>query len=139
MRVEEDGSIASTTPTPSSRPSARASAWAPAPAVVVEPVEQPAHRLRVVAAVVARPGHAAVREVLRRDEVAHPQLGRVEAQLLRGLVHHPLDAEGRLGLPEAAVRPERRLVGRDAQQLRRVVLDPVGELGRDQPPRSRET
>ena len=70
-------------------------------------------RPRVVPGVVLPPGRRGVRELLGPQQVLHPQLGRVHAQLGGEHVDHPLDQVHRLGDPErAGVRdPARRLVG----------------------------
>ena len=83
---------------------------------------------RVVAAVVLPAERRVVRELVRRDEVLHPQLGRVHLQLLRQHVGHALDGVHRLGDAERAAVGDasRRLVGVDAVDLAEGVLDVVG-------------
>ena len=66
----------------------------------------------VGAAVVARARERRERERVVVDEVAAPQLDRVDAQLERGLVDESLQQGGRLGTAGPAVRPGRRGVRR---------------------------
>ena len=61
--------------------------------------ERAVERLRIVARVVALAGDGAEREALRRDEVAAPQLGGVEADRARRGVDQALDVEAGLRPP----------------------------------------
>ena len=65
----------------------------------------------VVAGVVGEPGQGVEGEGVGPDEVAAPDLDRVEAQLVGGDVDEALDAGGGLGPPGTAERPDRRGVG----------------------------
>ncbi len=103
------------------------------------------HRFRergaVVSAVVGPAERGAVRERPGRDEVLHPQLGRVDSQAVREDVHHPFDRVDRLGDAERAAvgDPTRRLVRvggvdlderfRERVGARDDVEEPRGELG----------
>src|SRR5581483_6190802 len=73
----------------------------------------------VVAAVVLPAERRRVGELLRLDEVLEAQLGRVDPQLVRQPVHHPLDGMDRLGDTERAAIGDaaRRLVGINAVHL----------------------
>jgi hypothetical protein len=70
--------------------------------VVAELLERELHRLRVVAGVVDEPGRRLVRELLRLDEVVEPELGRVDAELVRRVVDEPFDQVRGLGDAERA-------------------------------------
>ena len=99
-------------------------------------------RLGVVARVVLEPGRRRVRELLRLDEVLRPEVGRVDAQLVRRRLHQALDQVRRLGHPERApvgdaarglvrVRADRADVGsRDVVGARADVEEPGLEVGR---------
>ena len=67
-----------------------------------------AHRLGVVPGVVRPAGGRLVRELLGRDEAAHPEVDRVDLHLERERVHHPLDEVDGLGDPERAPVRHRR-------------------------------
>ena len=82
--------------------------------VVADHVERLLERGRVIARVVRPAGRRLVRELLRLDEVLHPQLGRVLADLVGEDVDHALDGMDRLG------HPERAAVGHAAGRLVRV-------------------
>ena len=71
------------------------------------PVEHPPE----VPDVVHLPRDAAIGEPLLRDEVAPPELDRVEPEVARRPVHQPLDDVDRLRPPGAAVGVDRRGVG----------------------------
>ena len=106
------------TPMPTTRPSARASPRAR----LAGPRRQLERRVEAALEVarVVRPAHRGlVREGVGPDEVAPPQLDRVDAELARGQVDQALDQEGRLGPPRAAVRPGRHLVRRARRRPRR--------------------
>ena len=60
------------------------------------------HGRRVVARVVDPPGAGRVRELVAADEVAQPQLDRVDAELVGEQVDHPLDEVDGLGDAERA-------------------------------------
>ncbi len=110
--------------------------------VVAGDVQRQLQRARVVARVVLPAGRRRVRELVRPQQVAHPQLGRVGIQLAREQVDQPFDQVDRLGHAErAGVRdPARRLGGvhaghlavRGAQVIRpgEDVEEPGRELGR---------
>ena len=70
----------------------------------------------IVAGIVFPAERRGVGELLALDEVLHPELGRVHAELLGQDVHRPLDAIGGLGDAERAAIGDaaRRLVGVDA-------------------------
>ena len=78
-----------------------------------------AQRPRVVTGVVLPAGRAGVGELLGPQQVLHPQLGRVHAELAGQQVDHPLDQVDRLGDAERAGvgDPAGRLVGVDAGHL----------------------
>ena len=82
----------------------------------------------VVAGVVLPPGRAGVGELLGPQQVPHPQLGRVQAELAGQQVDHPLDQVHALGDPERAGvgDPARGLVGVDAGDLAVGRLQVVG-------------
>ena len=73
----------------------------------------------VVPGVVRPAGRRLVRELLGLDEVLHPELGRVLADVVGEDVDHPLDGVDRLGHPERAAIGDAagRLVGVDAVDL----------------------
>ena len=105
---------------------------------VVDRVHRLLERRRVVARVVRPAGRRLVRELLGLDEVLHPELGRVLADLVGQDVDHALDRVDRLGHPERAAVGDAagRLVGVDAVDLdegvREVVRagDDVEQAGR---------
>ena len=94
---------------------------------VADVVHRLLQRPLVVAAVVLPAEHRLVRELVRRDEVLHPQLGGIHLELLRQHVDHALDRVHGFGDAErAAVRdPARRLVRVHAVHLRERVLQVV--------------
>src|SRR5262249_51860981 len=79
---------------------------------IADAIHRLLERRTVVAAVVFPPERRPVRELLRLDEVLHPELGGVHAELTSHQVHHALDRVHRFGHPErAAIRdPAGRLV-----------------------------
>ena len=101
------------------------------------------HRLleggAVVARVVRPAGRRLVRELVGLDEVLHPELGRVLADLVGEDVDHPLDGVDGLGHPERAAVGDAsgRLVRVDAvdldERVREVVRagDDVEQAGRE--------
>ena len=105
---------------------------------VVDRVHRLLERRRVVARVVRPAGRRLVWELLGLDEVLHPELGRVLADLVGQDVDHALDRVDRLGHPERAAVGDAagRLVGVDAIDLdegvREVVRagDDVEQAGR---------
>ena len=111
----------------------------PAQAGVVDHVHRLLERRGVVARVVRPAGRRLVRELLGLDEVLHPQLGRVLADVVGEDVDHPLDGVDRLGHPERAAVGDAagRLVGVDAvdldERVREVVRagDDVEQPGRE--------
>ena len=73
--------------------------------LVAELLERDSHRLRVVARVVEKARRRLVRELVRLNEVVEPELRRVDAELVRGVVDEALDQVRGLGDAErAAVR-----------------------------------
>ena len=76
-------------------------------------------RTGVIAGIVDPAGLAGVGELLGAEQVAHAQFGRVQAELEREHVDHPLDQVDRLGDAERAGvgDPARRLVGVHAGDL----------------------
>ncbi len=83
--------------------------------------ERGVHDLGEVAGIVALAGRGLERHGSRGDEVAPPELGRILAQLARGLVHQPLHQVDRLGPAGAAIGIHGRGVGQHA-------LDPVDQV-----------
>ena len=81
---------------------------------VVDRVHGLLERRRVVPGVVRPARRGAVRELLGLDEVLHPELGRVHADVVGEDVDHPLDRVDRLG------DAERAAVGNAAGRLVRV-------------------
>ena len=86
---------------------------------VVDDVHRLLERGPVVARVVRPAGRRLVRELLGLDEVLHPELGRILADVVGQDVDHPLDGVDRLGHPERAAVGDAagRLVGVDAVDL----------------------
>ena len=84
--------------------------------LVADRVHRLLHGGVIVAGIVFPAERRGVGELLALDQVLHPELGRVHAELLGQDVHRPLDAIGRLGDPERAAIGDaaRRLVGVDA-------------------------
>ena len=91
---------------------------------VVGHLERHVERALVVARVVAEARRRGVGELL--DEVAAPDLGRVDTELVGEQIHHPLDHVRRLGTPGTAVRVGRRRVGEDPAAGDVDLLDVVG-------------
>ena len=91
----------------------------PAEVVIADRVEGELERPRIVAGVVIPAGGRVVRELLRLDEVLHPQLGRVLADVVGEDVDHPLDRVDGFRDPERAAVGDAagRLVGVDAVDL----------------------
>src|SRR5207245_1708712 len=81
-----------------------------APLVVARGRERLVEGRPEVAAVVHPPADGPVRKLLRRDEVAATELGRIEAEPLRREVHHALQAEAVLRPTIATIQTHRRLV-----------------------------
>ncbi len=104
-------------------------AWRARTAVVVDQVGGDRGGLVVVARVVHQPGEGLVRELLGPDEVATPQLERVDADLLGECVHRPLDRIGRLRAAGAAVRVGRGERGEHAGAGEVVGLRQVVDAG----------
>ena len=115
--------------------------------VVVDELHRLLEGRRVVARVVLPAGRRLVRELVGLDEVVHPQLGRVLADVVGEDVDHPLDGVDRLRDPERAAVGDAagRLVRVDAVDLDERVVEVVGagdhveeagrELRRDRPRR----
>ena len=99
---------------PTSRPSAARFLLLAAQVVVAELVERQPHGRLVVARVVHEARGRLVRELVGADEVLQAQLGGVDAELVGGRLHEPLDQVGRLR------DPERAAVGHAAGRLVRV-------------------
>ena len=95
---------------------------------VVDPVHRHLERRRVVAGVVLPARRRLVRELLGLDEVLHPELGRVLADVVGEDVDHPLDGVDRLGHAERAAIGDAagRLVRVDAIDLHERVVEVVG-------------
>ena len=112
-------SVKKLSPMPISSPRSRLLRLLLAQVVVAGHVQGQPQRARVVAGVVLPAGLRRVRELVGLDEVLHPQLGRVGAELLGEDVDHPLDEVDGLGDPERAGvgDPARRLVRVDAGDL----------------------
>ena len=95
---------------------------------VVDDVHRLLERGTVVARVVRPAGRRLVRELVGLDEVLHPELGRVLADVVGEDVDHPLDGVDGLG------HPERAAVGDAAGRLVRVdavdLDERVGEVVR---------
>ena len=83
----------------------------------------------MIAGVVDEAGEGGVGELLLLDEVAPPQLDRVDAGDLGQAVHGPLDGVGGLGPTGAAVRVGRRHRGVHARAGERVGLGQVVDAG----------
>ena len=88
----------------------------------------------VVTGVVGEAGQRVEREGVGRDEVAAPDLDRVDTELVGRDVDEALEHRGRLGPPGPAERPDRRRVGQrgDARvaELRDVVDAGGHDVGR---------
>ena len=95
---------------------------------VVDDVHGLLERGRVVPRVVRPAGRRLVRELLGLDEVLHPELRRVLADLVGEDVDHPLDGVDRLGHPERAAIGDAagRLVRVDAIDFDERVREVVG-------------
>ena len=98
-----------------------------AQAGVVDHVHGLLERGGVVARVVLPAGRRLVRELVLADEVLHPQLGRVLADVVGEDVDHPLDGVDGLGHPERAAIGDAagRLVGVDAIDFDERVVEVV--------------
>ncbi len=96
--------------------------------VVADRLHGPLQGGGIVAAVELQAEAGGVGELLRLDQVLHPQLGRVHAELLRQDVDHPLDHVDRLRHPQRAAIGDapRRLVGVDAVDADEGVGDVIG-------------
>ena len=70
--------------------------------LVADGVERLAQCGRIVTGVVDEAGCGGVGELLGLDEVAHAQVSRVDAELVRRVLHQSLDQVRRLGDPERA-------------------------------------
>ncbi len=70
--------------------------------LVADPLERLVERRLVVARVVLEPGRRRVGELVGRDEVLPAQLRRVDAELVGGVLHEPLDEVRGLGDAEGA-------------------------------------
>ena len=80
---------------------------------------------REVAGVIDGAGRVEPGELVGLDQVFAPQFGRVDAQLLGRLVHHPLSPEDSLGSAETAEGADRGLVGGGRYHIAVIVGDPV--------------
>ena len=100
--------------------------------VVATHPHQRVEQARVIAAVVAGAVRRPVREVGRLEEVAPPDLDRIDLELARGGVDQPLDDVGGLRPAGPSVRAGRRGGREDGRRLGLVGGDAVGagrELG----------
>jgi len=98
-----------------------------AEAGVVDHLHGLLERRSVVAGVVLPAGRGLVGELILPDEVLHPELGRVLADVVGEDVDHPLDGVSGLGDPERAAVGDasRRLVRVDAVDLHERVREVV--------------
>ena len=99
--------------------------------VVVGEAQGLAQRQVVVADVVARAGQRGDRERRRVEEVAPPQLGRVDGELDGGQVEHALQVGGGLRAARAAERAHRRGVGERDRAVEGDLRDVVDALAHD--------
>ena len=83
---------------------------------VVRELDQPLQARLVIAAVVGAAGGVGVREVGRPNEIAKPDLNRVEVELSGETVHHPLDEEGGFGTAGPSIGAGRSRVRIDGLQ-----------------------
>jgi hypothetical protein len=83
----------------------------------------------VVADVVGDAGLGGERERVRLDEVAPADLLGRDPELVRGEIHHPLDAGGGLGPPGAAERADGGGVGHHAERVEPQLGHVVDALG----------
>src|SRR4051812_22699429 len=80
-------------------------------------LERPFEYLREIAAVVGRPDRCLVGHRARRDEIAAPDLGAIDAELERGLVREALQHIAGLRASGAAIRIGGHRVAEDAGHL----------------------
>src|SRR5205807_6201769 len=83
---------------------------------VVRELDEPLEARMVIAAVVGAAGGVDVREVGRPNEVANPDLNRVQVELYGEPVHHALDQESGFGTAGTSIRPGRGRVRIDGEQ-----------------------
>ncbi len=79
------------------------------------------------------PRRGLVGKVFVPDEIAEPDLGRIDPEPARGSIHQALDHEHGGRPPDATVRPERRLAGRHAARpppIGRYLVGPGQEADR---------
>ena len=74
---------------------------------VVRELDEPLEARMVIAAVVGAAGGVGVREVGRPNEIAEPDLNRVQVELYGEPVHHALDQESGFGTAGTSIRPGR--------------------------------
>ena len=110
---------------PTRRPCARAACCCWRSSVVAGLHERVIEGARVLAAVVGVPERRVVGELVGRDEVAPPDLRRVDADLRGEQIHAALDEVGRLGPSRAAIRHGAHRVGEGAADLGPRRLDVV--------------
>ena len=97
----------------------------------VRELEALVHHMREVAAVVGGVGAGLVRHLRRTDEIAPPDLDRIDVDHRRGAIEQPLDQVGRFRPSGAAVGMHRAGVGEHAlphRMQRRHVVDAGREL-----------
>src|SRR5262249_33218548 len=99
--------------------------------IVVETPEQLVEETRIVARVVdgvdaERPGADVVRHVGHGNEVATPDLRRVEPETRRPPVQEPLPGKVALRTSRRAQRSSWRLVGDDGPEIARIIRHAVG-------------
>ena len=88
-----------------------------APGAVVEHLQRHVERAGIVAAVVEIAGRDLIGKLVRLDEIVAPEPDRIEAELLDGGVHDPLDHEVRHLGAEAAAGALLAFVGEDGVDL----------------------
>ena len=101
-------------PMPNSRPCLRASACCFAKLLVAGGLGGGVEAFDESGLVPDDPGSDPVRKFLGSNQVAAPDLERIEAERLRAHIHQPLGDEGRNRSADAAIGSGRRLAGRDA-------------------------
>ena len=92
-------------------------------------LQREVERFLIVAGIVDGSHLRLVRELVRTDEVAPPELGGIHLQFVRQHVHGALDEVGRLGAAGAAVGVGGCLVGEDLRQRRANGRNVVGAVG----------
>ena len=84
-----------------------------APLQIFEPAvaDRDLDRARIIAGIVERAGRRAIREFIRRHEIAPDHVEMVEPELDRDALHQPLQRQIELRTAEAADQARRHLVG----------------------------